>query len=400
MIEYLMLTLLGCILGTITGLTPGLHVNTVCLLGLILYQRLGLDPLQFSTVMISMAVTQSFLDFIPAIFVGVPEEETALSVLPAHKLFMQGKSLEAVKLTAYGSLIGLTLSLLMVGPALIIIPILYYSIRSFVVYLLIAAIIVLILREKTARRILWSAITFFTAGFFGLTVLNQNIISTTHVLFPVFAGLFGISNILYSLKSKTPKIPQEKHCPMEVDASMVKSGALGCFGGIIVGLMPGMSPSQIGIIIYDIVGSNIRNFLVSVSAINTADAIYSLVALYTINNPRSGVATMIGDVITLDFNTLLVLLGSIAFTGLIATLIHISAGRFVMKFVSRINYELLNSLVVLFVFGLVYWITGLVGTLICIVATCIGLIPILGGISRTHLMAVLILPTVLYFLGG
>ncbi|OYT41042.1 MAG: hypothetical protein B6U86_03160 [Candidatus Altiarchaeales archaeon ex4484_43] len=60
---------------------------------------------------------------------------------------------------------------------------------------------------------------------------------------------------------------------------------------------------------YEIIGSDIRNFLISVSAINTSDAIFSFVSLYTIKNPRSGVATMVGKVLDLDLNTFLLLIG-------------------------------------------------------------------------------------------
>jgi len=99
MLEYVLLALTGCLLGVVTGLTPGLHVNTVCLLGLGFYASAGLDPIEFSVAMIAMAITHTFLDFIPAIFLGVPEESTALSVLPAHRLVLAGKGLEAVKYT-------------------------------------------------------------------------------------------------------------------------------------------------------------------------------------------------------------------------------------------------------------------------------------------------------------
>ena len=88
MLDILFLTLGGCCLGLVTGLTPGLHVNTVCLIGLSLYHKLGLNEIQFGVAMVAMAVTHTFLDFIPAIFIGVPEECTALSVLPTHKLLL------------------------------------------------------------------------------------------------------------------------------------------------------------------------------------------------------------------------------------------------------------------------------------------------------------------------
>lgn len=141
MIDYLLLVLLGCLLGVVTGLTPGLHVNTVCLIGLSLYLSLGLDALHFSVAMVAMAVTHTFLDFIPAIFLGVPEEETALIVLPAHQLLLQGKALDAVKLTAYGSLAGLIISLLLLPPALYLIPLAYNALRPFMVYVLLAAVV-------------------------------------------------------------------------------------------------------------------------------------------------------------------------------------------------------------------------------------------------------------------
>ena len=45
-----------------------------------------------------------------------------------------------------------------------------------------------------------------------------------------------------------------------------------------------------------------------------------------------------------------------------------------------------------------YVMTGVTGLFLAVVATAIGLIPILSGISRTHLMGLLIMPTILYTL--
>lgn len=152
-----MLSLAGCLLGVLTGLTPGLHVNTVCLLGLSIYPTLNLDPLAFSIVMVAMAVTHTFLDFIPAIFLGVPEEATALSVLPTHRMLLAGKALDAVRITAYGSLLGLVSSMVLVVPALYLIPKIYAAIRRFVVYLIIACVLILIFREKRGCGLLSSS---------------------------------------------------------------------------------------------------------------------------------------------------------------------------------------------------------------------------------------------------
>lgn len=399
MIDYIILSLAGVFLGIITGLTPGLHVNTVTLIGLSLYPLLGLNALQFSIAMVAMAITHTFLDFIPSIIIGVPEESTALSVLPAHKLLMQGKALEAVKLTAYGCVFGILFSILLFIPALMFVPILYYSIRSFVVYLIMLAVVFLILREKQQDKIFWASLSFILSGCLGLIALDLKIISSTQVLFPLFAGLFGLSNILDSIRSKSTPIPQEEFAQVKVNPRLVFSGFLGALGGILVGVLPSMSPSQMGIIIYDIVGTDIRSFLISVSAINTSDAIYSLVSLYTISNARSGVAVMIGKILDIDWNTLLLFIGVISFVSAFAAYLHLKIGRLAVGLVGRFNYRAVCVASFFMVVGLIFLFTGVFGVLVALLSLSIGLIPIRSGVSRTHLMGVLILPTIIYFLG-
>lgn len=399
MIGYLLLALVGCFLGVITGLTPGLHINTVAILSLSLYPSMGLDSLDFAVVMVAMAVTHTFLDFIPAIFLGVPEEETALSVLPTHKLLLQGKAMEAVKLTALGSLFGLGFALILLAPVLFLIPVIYSSLRGIIVYILILAVFILIIRERSIREIGWSSLIFLLSGILGLLIFRQHLLSTTQVLFPIFVGLFGLSNILYSLRFKTRVVPQEEFARVDIDRKMISSGFLGSLGGLVVGILPAMSPSQVGILIYDLLGTEVRSFIIAVSAINTSDAIYSFVSLYTIQNPRSGVATMVGKVLDLDFETMLLLIGVIAFVGIFATLLHLMIGKWVMKFIERINYRALSIATILLVFLLVYIVTGWFGIFLSLLATSIGILPILAGVSRTHGMGVLLLPTILYFLG-
>ena len=399
MLEILFLALLGCLLGTITGLTPGLHVNTIAIIGFSLFPTISISPLEFAVVMVSMAITHTFLDFIPAIFLGVPEEATALSVLPTHQLLHQGKALEAIQLTAIGSLLGLGFSLLLVLPALLVIPIAYQFLRPYIVYILLIAVLLLMIREREKRRIFFSLIVFLVSGWLGFMMFQQKLLSTTQVLFPVFVGLFGLSNIIYSLKSETQQIPQDEFVRVKIDKKIMSSGFLGSLGGILVGILPAMSPSQVGVLMYEIFGTNIRYFIISISAINTSDAIYSFIALYTINNPRSGVATIVGKILEMDFNALLFMIGTMAFTALFATFLHIKIGRLAMKFVGKINYRLLSIASLLLVLILVYVITGFFGILIAFLATVIGLLPILFGVSRTHCMGVLLLPTILYFLG-
>ncbi|MCD6383893.1 MAG: tripartite tricarboxylate transporter permease, partial [Thermoplasmata archaeon] len=114
----LLFTLLGVSLGVMTGLIPGLHVNTVAILlltaspalaaALLPLSSMGIDPLLIpilvASTVVAVSITHTFLDFIPSTYLGAPEEETALSVLPAHSLLLEGKGYRAVYLSALGSI--------------------------------------------------------------------------------------------------------------------------------------------------------------------------------------------------------------------------------------------------------------------------------------------------------
>ena len=63
MLNYLIYCTTGLLLGTITGLTPGLHVNTVCIVGLSIYRRFGANEMEFALAMVCMSVTHTFLDY-------------------------------------------------------------------------------------------------------------------------------------------------------------------------------------------------------------------------------------------------------------------------------------------------------------------------------------------------
>ena len=108
---------------------------------------------------------------------------------------------------------------------------------------------------------------------------------------------------------------------------------------------------------------------------------------------------MVGKVLLIDFNTLMLLVGVTAFVGFIATIIHIRIGEAALDLVERIDYRMLSALSMLVVLVLVYSLTGFMGLYAAFVATSIGLLPILSGVSRTHCMGVLIIPTALFFLG-
>ncbi|MBU2099722.1 tripartite tricarboxylate transporter permease, partial [Candidatus Micrarchaeota archaeon] len=106
--EFFLIVLLGCVAGIFTGLIPGIHMNTVSV-SLIYLMPEKQELIYF---IIPMSVVHTFLDFIPSVLFGAPEEETFLSILPGHKMLLEGKGLTAIKITVLGGLIGGSLSVL------------------------------------------------------------------------------------------------------------------------------------------------------------------------------------------------------------------------------------------------------------------------------------------------
>src|SRR3989339_1225048 len=96
---------LGICLGTITGLIPGLHINLMAVLLVAISGKItGISLDYIAAIIISMAITHTFLDAIPSIFLGVPDPDKVACVLPTHRMVFEGEAHQAVMLTVFGSL--------------------------------------------------------------------------------------------------------------------------------------------------------------------------------------------------------------------------------------------------------------------------------------------------------
>jgi putative membrane protein len=95
-LESFLLVFVGMGIGVFAGLTPGIHVNTTIPIIMSLSFLLP-SPYYLAVLVVSVAVTEMFIDYIPSIFLGAPEADTSLSVLPGHRLLLEGRGYEAIK---------------------------------------------------------------------------------------------------------------------------------------------------------------------------------------------------------------------------------------------------------------------------------------------------------------
>ena len=137
LIELILFLLIGIAFGTITGLIPGIHINligaTLVSLSFSLFYKIS--PIYLVVFITSMSITHTFLDFIPSIFLGCPDTDTELSILPGHQLLKQGQGYQAILLTSYGSLAAILILTLITLPILYIInilPITYATFQKFI----------------------------------------------------------------------------------------------------------------------------------------------------------------------------------------------------------------------------------------------------------------------------
>jgi putative membrane protein len=85
-------------------------------------------------------------------------------------------------------------------------------------------------------------------------------------------------------------------------------------------------------------------------------------------------------------------------SGTLSYFLVLKIGKIFAKHFANVPYALLIKLTITLVVILVLLFTGIMGLLILVVATLIGLIPIHWGVRRSHCMGVLLLPVILYFL--
>lgn len=410
LIEYLLFLLLGILAGVAAGLLPGLHINNIGVIVLSASASLSIDPIAFAIFLVAMATSQAFINFIPAIFLGVPDEDTVLSLLPAHKLLVAGRGMEAVRITAKASLYGILLAIALLPPAFLIIPAAYSTARGAIAPILILATAYLIIRER--GKLLWATATFFISGYLGWVSLNIPTFSSNQAMLAMFSGLFGIGTLLTGVTSKSKSHPQDLDAQVQMESKgMWRGSMLGASGGLVVGLLPAMSPSQIGIIFQEILSLkerakgrledlHIRRFLVMIASLSAADAMFSIFSLYLIGNPRSGISVIMQDFFgRIDLGFVILVAFVMLITAAMSYKIHIFLGKKFSELADRIDFRLLSLGGLVFVVLLVAWSSGPLGLLISAVGAAISLVPAMTGVSRTHCMGCLMLPTLLFFLG-
>lgn len=272
---------IGVGMGSLTGLIPGFHVNNVALILLAVSPALldlGIPLSAVAAIIVATGTVHTFLNYIPSALIGAPDGDTALSLLPGHRMLLSGNAARGVAWSARGSQLGLFLSVPLILVARIAFgPELgwYEKLRSVLPFVLLAVSSLLLATETT--RLDWpkwmqkitrnklstdsrlagfiAATGFFLlAGLYGWGVFTLPARSPVgmpdaSLLLPSLAGLFGIANLL-DIYATTSHLPPQKE---NWELPPVRPLLVPCFwsgvAGACMGVLPGMTASQATVLV-------------------------------------------------------------------------------------------------------------------------------------------------------
>ncbi len=389
----------GLFIGVVTGLVPGLHPNAIIFLMLPLYFAWQPPMLLFIAFVTGVSVVHTFVSFIPSILLGAPEADTALSVLPGHKYLHHGRAHEAINLSVYGGTISAVLAIAALPLLFYLVPIIYGWLEHVMQYVLAGLLVFMVWRAPTPALQRMTAVIILLSGVLGMIVLQSPAANTQYILFPLFAGLFGVSTMLLSLQHVTDIPVQRNSFPVTFRWSM-RGGFYGFVAGMIAGFLPGMGPAQSALLVQETRTLHLRDLIITLGGTNTADLFLSVMALYVIGNPRSGTAVAIQQVsANVTGQIILIVIGLAMIAVGFGTLVTPYVGNFMIDIVEHVPYRTLVYTVIGFIVFGSYVLSGGFGLLVLATATTVGLAASFNRVRRSHCMAALIVPTILHYAG-
>jgi len=389
MIDILLYTLAGVLLGCLAGLIPGLHSSNVSLL----LTTFGVVASQYNLVflIIGIEVSYAFFQFLSPILFGISDDLAALSIDESHYFVVKGRVDNVVKIIATGGAVGVLISLPLIFFSQKIYPLVYDSIKPLIGWLLLIICIYMIWAEKTWRKKFFAVVLFLVSGIFGLLIKNSGFIPDKYLFLPVFLGLFGFSSII-SRKYATGEMTNEFSGKEKIRISFTSF-----LSSLFASLIPGMKRSQAAVIALEggRIGSS-EERLFALSVVSLSCMVLSILVLDSTGSVRSNLAYEIKDLVgDLFFSKTLLLIGSIILAASFSSTLMFLISNPLNRILSKIEKKYLK----VFGFGLglalIIYFTGWEGLLLAFTASCIGIMAILLRVKSTHLMGVLLLPSII-----
>jgi len=301
----------------------------------------------------------------------------------------QGKGFEALHIVCASLCIAALLSFLLFPIALSILPPLYSLVKPYMLPLLLLASAILLASEKEISKISKATLVFLLCGTLGILTMNSTM---REPLFSVFAGLFAVCGLLASSKEGAAVPAQENP---QLEFTHWKYVFAGVFLGMFSDLLPGIAaPAQIAVFASIFIKiDDAKNYLALVSSIAASHAIFAVCAALSFGKAREGSLVVIQQTSGITFQNAPALLGTFALClGASAFLLLL-----LLRFAPKFDFNKLQQLrypIIFYLFIVAFLINGLLGVLVLSISACLGFLPLLLGVRRTHVMGCIIVPSI------
>ena len=426
--NYLVLVgaaLAGTILSAFLSCIPALHIYNVAALLVILAVKVrGLVPDEpLAMFMLGLVVGYAVLNTIPSIFLGAPDDSTIFIALPGQKYLMERRGFEAAVLTGIGGLGGL-LVLLLLAPALpTVMPIVRRVVGPHLHWILGAVILFMLMSEwpkgsdrgstglarflDAWRSVGAGLLTFLLSGMLGFILFYGNLVPTEMAfqnLMPAFVGLFALPWVFQNIISQARVPAQNVASSVDLSPGLIARGVgAGALGGLFAAFFPVVTGGIGGFLAgHATAQRDDRLFIVSQGASKLIYYVGAFVFFFVpgLHLTRGGMAWMLSVLYTPSTPAIYwVAIAAMLISGGLAFFMLLWLSRGAIRLVSRVDYRWISAVTLLVLVAVVLLLTGWGGLLIALVATGIGLTPVLWGARRMNCMGVLLVPLTLSLAG-
>jgi putative tricarboxylic transport membrane protein len=255
----LLVCFIGVLVGTLVGVLPGLGSGTA--MALLLPATLRMSPMDSIIMLAGIYYGTLYGGSTTSILLNVPGESTSMiTCLDGHPLAKQGKAGAALGISAIGSFVAGTFSILML---MVLAPILVgvaikFGPPEFVAITFLGLTLVTYLARGSLIKALMMASVGLLLGCVGLDIITGEPRFAMKIpkfedgvgLLPVMIGLFGISEVLVALEQpfRRREIFKTKIKDLLPSKQDCKDSALPVARGTVVGFFLGLIPGGGGLI--------------------------------------------------------------------------------------------------------------------------------------------------------
>lgn len=410
-------SIVGAGMGLFSGLVPGIHVNTLASVMLASYPAMeellsgivgeGRAAAAVSCCIMSAAVVHSFVDFVPSVFIGAPDSDDHVAMLPGHRLLLQGRGMAAVRAAAVGSLVGASAAVTLAVPLQwVMMAGCEEFLDGLTPVVVTAAASIILLGQFRKGCGIQGAVLFCLSGTLGVAVMDlgipsDGILGEGTLLFPMLSGLFGMPVLLTSASGGDIPRQSDASDVSGVHAAGVKGVVMGCIAGWFPGITSTVGASISACFMPE---NRPERFISTVASIGTVTSILSLVTLSVSGSGRSGICIVIGDMVGDSIGgfaseTFLMLILTAGIASALGYALTIASGKAMAGTVGRVDSRRLGLGVAAFTVVLVHLFTGPWGVAILAISTMIGFLAPSYGTDRTVLCGCLLLPVILMQVG-